>query len=142
MDCNIEFLNYIYQNSEMGKDTIKQLLGIVKDEAFKQTLESQLKEYNEIYDISNDKIKQAETTSKGIGTMTKMRTYLMINVETLIDKTPSHIAEMMIQGSSMGIVDVTKKLKKYNEAAKDITALGDRLLKFEQENVEEMKKFL
>ena len=142
MDSNIEFLNYIYQNSEMGKDTIKQLLGITQDEAFKKALESQLREYSEIYDITNNKIKQAERTSKGIGTMTKMRTYVMINLDTLIDKTPSHIAEMMIQGSSMGIIDVTKKLKEYKDAAQDISALGDRLLKFEQQNVEEMKKFL
>jgi len=51
-------------------------------------------------------------------------------------------AEMLIQGSTMGIVNVTKKLKQYIEAHKDISALANRLLVFEQQNVEEMKKFL
>ena len=66
----------------------------------------------------------------------------MINFNTITNKTPSHIAEMLIQGSTMGIVDVTKRIKEYKTADKDISSLADRLLKFEQQNVDEMKKFL
>jgi len=73
---------------------------------------------------------------------TKLTTYFMININTLINKSPSHVAEMIIQGSTMGIIDVTKKLKEYKDANKDITALAQMLLTFEQQNVEEMKKFL
>ncbi|KMT22470.1 hypothetical protein [Clostridium cylindrosporum] len=142
MNTNIEFLNYIYQNAEMGKSTINQLLGISEDESFKRVLESQLKEYNEIFDIANNKIQENDKEGKGIGLLTKLSTYLMININTLRDKTSSHIAEMMIRGSTMGIVDITKKLKEYSNASEDIRGLGDRLLKFEQDNVEEMKKFL
>lgn len=49
---------------------------------------------------------------------------------------------MIIQGSTMGIVDITKKLKEYSVADMDISALAERLLKLEQQNVDEMKKFL
>ena len=49
---------------------------------------------------------------------------------------------MLIQGSTMGIVDVTKRLKEYKNVDKDISALADRLLRFEQQNVDEMKGFL
>lgn len=142
MESNIEFLNYIYQNSEMGKNTISQLISIVEDETFKKSLESQLREYNEIFDISSKKIEEAKKTSKSIGTLSKFTTYLMINFNTITNKTPSHIAEMLIQGSTMGIVDVTKRIKEYKTADKDISSLADRLLKFEQQNVDEMKKFL
>ena len=92
--------------------------------------------------MADNKIKQFQEKSKGIGTMTKLKTYIMININTIKDKTASHIAEMMIQGSSMGIVDITKKLKEYNNAEQDIIELGNRLLKFEQQNIEEMKTFL
>ena len=142
MDKDLEFLNYIYQNAEMGKNTLNQLISIVKEASFKQTLESQRKEYNEIFDIASNKIEEAKKTSKGIASYTKLTTYLMINFNTLINKTPSHIAEMIIQGSTMGIIDVTKRLKDYKDANKDISALAQMLLTFEQQNVEEMKKFL
>ena len=42
----------------------------------------------------------------------------------------------------MGIIDVTKRLKEYKDVGQDILALADRLLKFEQQNVDELKKFL
>ncbi|MDD3224101.1 MAG: hypothetical protein PHX70_05240 [Clostridium sp.] len=142
MDSNSEFLNYIYQNAEMGKNSINQLIGTVKDTPLKKELESQLREYNEIFDMANIKIDKTKKDSKSVGTITKVTTYLMINLNTLTNKTPSHIAEMMIKGSTMGIVDVTKKLKEYKEADADISALGNRLLKLEQQNVDEMKKFL
>ena len=142
MDINIEFLNYIYQNAEMGKNTISQVIKIEEDVPFKQQLESQFREYNEIFDITSKKIHEANKTSKGIADFAKFTTYLMISFKTMTKKTPSHIAEMLIQGSTMGIVDVTKKLKEYKEADKDISALANRLLVFEQQNVEEMKKFL
>ena len=142
MDKDLEFLNYIYQNAEMGKSTLNQLISIVKEASFKQTLESQRKEYNEIFDIASHKIEEAKKTSKGIASYTKLTTYLMINFNTLINKTPSHIAEMIIQGSTMGIIDVTKRLKDYKQANQDISSLAEMLLTFEQQNVEEMKKFL
>lgn len=142
MDNNIEFLNYIYQNAEMGKNTISQLISIVDHSTFKKSLESQLRGYNEIFDVASNKIQQANKTSKGIDTFSEFKTYLMINLNTITNKTPSHIAEMLIQGSTMGIIDVTKKLKEYKDVAQDISELADKLLKFEQQNVEELKKFL
>lgn len=142
MDSNTEFLNYIYQNAEMGKDTISHLMRIVQEKRFKQKLESQKKEYNEIFDLASNKIENSEKISKGIGTVTKVSTYLMINLNTIRDKTPSHIAEMIIQGSTMGIVDIRKKLREYVNADKDVLSLANRLLKFEQQNIEEMKQFL
>ncbi len=142
MEGNIELLNFIHQNAEMGKDTIGQLLGIVEDGPFKEKLGYQYKEYNEIFDIARDRIQQGKESSKGIGELAKLRSYIMINLSTLMNKTPSHIAEMMIQGSTMGIIDITKKLKEYGDADIDIQLLGERLLKFEQQSVEEMKGFL
>lgn len=142
MDENEEFLNYIYQNAEMGKNTINQIIGISEDKALKRVLESQLREYNEIFDTANNKIELTRKTSKSIGTIPRLTTYLSINLKTMTNKTSAHIAEMMIQGSTMGIIDVTRKIKEYKNVTKDVKELGNRLLKFEQQNVEEMKRFL
>lgn len=52
-----------------------------------------------------------------------------------MNKSPSHISEMMIRGSTMGIVDITKKIKEYDDADKVILNLANDLLKFEQRNI-------
>jgi hypothetical protein len=142
MEGNVEFLNYIHQNSEMGKDTIKKLLNISKDEEYKKMLQSQLEEYNMIYDTTERKLKELNKEAKDINALSKVSTYFMINLNTLANKTSSHISEMMIQGSTMGIIDITKKLKEYKSADKEILDLANKLLNLEQSNVEECKKYL
>ena len=41
MNANVEFLNYVYQNSQMGIDTLEQLLEITEDEKLRTYLEKQ-----------------------------------------------------------------------------------------------------
>ena len=142
MNGNVELLNYIHQNSEMGQDTIKQLVGISKDEEYKKMLQSQLEEYKMIYDTTDEKIKELNKQAKDINIFSKASTYFMVNLNTLVNKTPSHISEMLIQGSTMGIIDITKKIKEYPNVDKEILDLANKLLKLEQNNVEECKKYL
>ena len=66
----------------------------------------------------------------------------MINLQTLTDKSASHIAEMLIIGSNMGIINAVKNLKKYKNAEPSIIDLMNRLLKFEEDNVQQLKEFL
>lgn len=142
MNGNVELLNYIHQNAEMGKNTIGQLIGISEDEEYKKLLQTLLQEYKSIYDRTDKKLKEVNKEAKNINSFSKASTYIMINLKTLTNKTPSHISEMLIQGSTMGIIDLTKKLKEYADADQEILALANQLLKLEQNNVEECKKFL
>lgn len=142
MNENAELLNFIYQNSQMGVDTIKQLIGIVKDDKFKKQLESQFKEYEEIHSAARKMLNENGYDEKGISAMEKIRTYLMLNIQTMTDKSPSHISEMLIIGSNMGIINAVKNLKKYKGAEAKIKSLMERLLKFEENNVQRLKEFL
>ncbi|WP_218652833.1 hypothetical protein [Paenibacillus sp. 79R4] len=142
MNGNVELLNYIHQNAEMGKNTIGQLIGISEEEEYKKLLQTLLQEYKSIYDRTDKKLKEVNKVAKNINSFSKASTYIMINLKTLTNKTPSHISEMLIQGSTMGIIDLTKKLKEYADADQEILALANQLLKLEQNNVEECKKFL
>ena len=142
MNGNVELLNFIYQNSQMGVITIKQLQGIVNDDSFKNILESQYNEYNEINNEAQRLLNQHGFDEKGISAFEKIRTYLMINIQTLTDKSASHVSEMMTIGSNMGIINAIKNLKKYNDAEPEILNLMERLLRFEENNVQELKQFL
>ncbi|NOW03579.1 hypothetical protein [Clostridium beijerinckii] len=73
-----------------------------------------------IYDTTDAKIKVLNEETKDINVFSKASTYVMINLDTLVNKTSSHISEMMIQGSTMGIIDITKRIKEYPNADKEI----------------------
>lgn len=142
MNGNVEMLNYIYQNSQMGQDTINHLMDIVKDDEFNKHLQSQFKEYKKIFDSAEKKMEQTGSETKGINPLSKVSASVMINMKTLKDKSSSHISEMLIKGSNMGIIDITKNLKTYSDAEQDVLDLGNKLLEIEQRNIEQLKKFL
>lgn len=142
MDKNTEFLNYIYQNSQMGIKTLNQLIEIVEDNNFKNQLQTQLNEYTSINSVALQKLKELGHEEKGIGNMAKISAYMSISIKTLIDKSPCHISEMLIQGSTMGIIDATKNIQKYNDADNQILQIADKLLKTEQNNIEQLKHYL
>ncbi len=142
MNGNAELLNFIYQNSQMGVETINQLIGIVEDENFKRHLNSQLNEYREIHTTAKSLLNQNGYDEKGISAFDKIKTYLMINMQTMTDKTPSHISEMLIIGSNMGVIDAIKNIKRYREAESEIVGLMEKLLRFEENNIQQLKSFL
>ncbi|MEG1835160.1 MAG: hypothetical protein RR239_04630 [Oscillospiraceae bacterium] len=142
MNGNAELLNFIYQNSEMGVETIKQLLKIANEDKFLSQLNFQLKEYENINSDAKNLLNQNNFTEKDISAFEKLTTYLMINMKTMTDKSSQRIAEMMIIGSNMGIINAIKNIRKYSNAEKDIIDLMKKLLEFEENNVKALKTFL
>ncbi|MGM9974194.1 MAG: hypothetical protein ACI33K_09145, partial [Clostridiaceae bacterium] len=122
-----ELLNYVYKNSQMGVNTIEQLLGIVEEEDFKKHIDSQLNEYRQINEESKRLLDRLGYEEKGVGTLNEISAYMMINFKTLRDKSPSHIAEMLINGSTMGIIQATRNIKKYKDQDKEFLALMEKL---------------
>lgn len=142
MSKNSELLNFIYQNSQMGIESLEKLISITKDNEFNNCLESQLSEYKLINEKAKKKLDENGYDEKGISTFTKIQSYIMLNFETMMDKTPSHISEMLITGSTMGVIDAIKNIEKYKDAEPSILELMDDLKKFEERNIEQLKSFL
>ncbi len=111
MNQNAELLNFIYQNSQMGIEALEKLVSITMDREFNTCLQSQLNEYKLINEKSKEILNKNGYDEKGIGTLTKLQSYIMINIQTLMNKTPSHISEMLITGSTMGVIDAIKNIK-------------------------------
>lgn len=63
-------------------------------------------------------------------------------MQTLTDKSVSHIAEMMIIGSNMGVIDAIRNINKYHNAEEDIVKLMEKLKKFEENNIHTLKEYL
>ena len=91
---------------------------------------------------SDQVIQMADHELKGQKTIDKLSTNMMINFQTIKDKSPSHLAGMMVQGNTMGVIDMTKALRQNANADAPVLSLGERLLQMQRDNVEEMKTYL
>ena len=143
MNANAELLNFIYQNSQMGVDTLRQLIELTEDARLRKCLEGHLDRYEEFHRQARTMLQDNGFDEKGLNAFEKIRTYLMINVQTMKDHTASNIAGMLMNGSMMGVIDAVKRLHQYEcGAEKDILKLMKELQKFEESNIEELKEFL
>ena len=142
MNDNARLLNFVYQNAQMGVDSIRQLMGIVENKELKEHLKTQFQGYEEFRDTSRQMLEENGYDEKEISAFSKISSYLMINMQLLTDKSTTHIAEMMIQGSNMGVIDAIKNLNECEDAEQEVRNLMEKLQKFEEHNMEKLKEFL
>ncbi|WP_279160359.1 hypothetical protein [Thomasclavelia cocleata] len=142
MNDDVKLLNFIYQNSQMGVETIDQLEKIVEDKDFKRYLKEKYEGYCKIHKDAKEKLNSHGYDEKGISSFEKLRTYLMINMQTLTDKSTTHIAEMMMIGSTMGIVSAIRNLNDYSNADNNIIKLMETLKAFEEKSYHDLQVFI
>lgn len=132
------------ENAQMGTTSIKKLTEIVSDPNFKEMLKKQFSEYSLISNKASEIIKEnSNENAKDASALQKAQIYMMINIKTLLNKTPDNIAGMLMQGSVMGIIQITRRLKQYeNLISQDLKELGEKLLKIEEQNLIECRNFL
>lgn len=143
MNAEQELLNFVYQNSEMGAVSIDRLSEYSKDERFLRAIRDQKREYLSVNAAARDALCRTGCDERGLSALSKVKTYLMIDLQSLSDHSTEHLAEMMVIGSTMGIIDAKKNLRRYEtEELGEAQKLMNTLCDLEERNVETMKSFL
>ena len=142
--ASLSLLEAMYKNVRMGADSIIDIIPKVIDEDLRSELTSELERYEEFSNEIEQIFLNIGKEAKDQGIFAKLGTKMSVAVNTLVDVTTSHIAEMMIQGGTMGITDATKLLREYEttSCSEDVLDLTRRIIKYEEETVERLKKFL
>lgn len=138
----IELLTSCFQITQMGRDAIMQLIKISEDAPFRKALESQLTEYQDIFDQAQQMLNDRGTTPKEISGMSKMAASASTKMKTMSDKTPSNMAELMINGNTMGVIEITKSIHRSENADPEVLAFANRLLSVQRKNIDQMTQFL
>lgn len=136
-----EFLNLISKNAEMGKVGIDAVIDYTKDERMREALRTQGKEYDKIYSEAQEMLKSRNMKPEHLNPMAKISSEFTSAMKTMKDHSASKIAEMMIQGSTMGVTKLMKNRGEYDGKDEDIMSLSDKLLSTEENNIKTMKGF-
>lgn len=106
-DQTVLLLNEVVKNAEMGKNTVTQLLGITDDERLKIHLNRQLATYEDLSKRANAMLAVEGEQAEGQNAFTKLNAKMGVKIQTIYDKSPRKIAEMLIEGSHVGVTDMT-----------------------------------
>ena len=145
MDENLELLEYIYKNAEMGTFSLTKLIELLngKENKIKKTVEDEIKGYEKYLKESKKLIEKHKYELKHNSVIAKMGASMGIKKETISDNSDASIAHMIIEGLTMGVVDISSKINNYkNSADKKIMSLAEEFLKFQEEEIEKLKSFL
>ena len=135
-------LNQIYRNAEMGRDGLYYVLRKTDDPAFRRLVETQLMEYQSIMDDAGDRLRNAGQTPQGSPPAAKLLARLTASRKAAQNNTPSALAEMLIQGSAMGVTKIARQLSLYRSRCEEAAELAARLQKTEENNIHQLKSYL
>ncbi|MEG1015749.1 MAG: hypothetical protein RSD96_01685 [Bacilli bacterium] len=139
-----EFLLFLDNNIFMGKSTIKEVLLSIKNKQnkIKTLIESEL-EYFESLSKKLEKILKKEKINTQNNILTNKMVSTNIKISIMKDNSDSKIADMLIKGYTMGILDLTRKTNNYkDEVNHSIYKVANDLLSFEKRCIKELNEFI
>ncbi len=142
MKEDINALDEIHKGACMGKDAIDFVLDKVEDKNLIKELKREYKDYSAIEE-KIDKIyqKYSDKDPHSTSAMTKAMTWSGIEMKTMTDKSTSKIAELLLQGVNMGIIE-GRKILNNKELNNEVHDIASTYVNMQEKSVEELKKFL
>lgn len=140
---NLNILDEVNKGATMGMDAISFVSDKVKDDTFKDVLDTQYNKYkkisNRVNDIySNYSNKEPHETNA----MNKAMTWYGIQMRTMADDTTSKLSELLMQGTNMGIIEGRRLLNQNPNADKDVRNVLNDFVVMQEDSVETLKKYL
>lgn len=137
-----EMLGCLCQDADMGRSAAQHVLTLIHNHALAATVQEQLEDYNHAYESAAQILLESGQTPPKPKSVAKAMTTVSTDMQNMMDPSSSKIAQMMIQGNTMGITTITKQLHQYEEGREEIVDLARKQVEMEQRNIEDLKKFL
>ena len=139
---NSELLNAIFKNVTMATHALDSIKDKFENKKLLKLIDKQNSIYEEITAKCNELGKDYNIKLNAINPFLKMTSSASIGMKTIMNDETNHIAEMLIQGTTMGITDVIKSVGEFNKSHNEIKNVATNLQHAEEEFVDSLKTFL
>lgn len=142
--ADVEILDELSKSCQLAMSNISFLSTKAIQKNIKKELVSIYSGYTDILSQINKNFESLGEIPSNVSPNLKMFGLCSINLNTKIDKSSSHIAEIMIQGLNMGIIKCQKLLNSSNSTIiKEQTLnLVQQFLNFQEQSIQKLKAFL
>lgn len=139
---NTELLDEAYKNVRMASFAIDCIIDKIED----KSLEDLLRKQNDCYLNYIEKIEklseELKHKPKDINIMLKGMSFASIKTKSMMNNETPHLAEMLVQGTTMGITDTLKAKSEFTCDNQEINSIVDKIINCEEKFVESLKDFL
>lgn len=141
-NINHKALNDTYKNAHIALQSISDLLPDVNDDDLKEELKTEYEGYENIMSELNAYMEENDIERKDINFFKKAMLWSSIKMKTLIDDSRNQIADMMINGTVMGINELTAMKNEGENFDPKVTEFIQKLLTLEESYEKRLRKFL
>lgn len=139
MDHNTKLLQSIYGNATLGKAALGRLIKRCADSNLRRLMAEQFAEYHEIQDEA-EKLLKASYLEPKQPFFAPLKKHIHFNL--MLDRTSTHMAEMLMHGSLLGIVDIARDRREFTAASEEARELARKLLVTEENNLRSLQRYL
>ena len=145
-NCDVEKtrqeLSDLYKNVTMAQNSIKSLLPYVDKQEVTKVLHKQVEQYDHYIEqlgtIAENLNFEPTPAPKMLLTMANMG----IQAKMMTDKSITHVAKIMLQGTLNGIIDLYRLIRENDAVHPDVTLLEKQILRYEEGCFESLKAYL
>lgn len=135
-------LDKAYENVRMASYAIDCIIEKIQNPELAELLRKQNKFYLDTTTELENFSKEINHEPKDISPMLKGMSFMSIKTKTLMNNDSPKLAEMLIQGTTMGITDTLKANTEHPTTNETLKTLVERIVKHEEEFVDSLKTFL
>lgn len=139
---NEKMLQEIVQNTEMGKNTLDELMGLTHDQRLKDEMMRQKREYRRINQAAHTALDAIGAEAHGQSAAARMSVSMGIRTRTMMDKSTRNLATMLAEGSGQGVLDCKRAEKDYPTASPGARKLCRELGDFQAEAEDTWRGFV
>lgn len=141
---DLEFFEQLYKDADTGYDAISILMPKVSDRHLRHDMALHMDGYRHFSRLAHEKLTDAHRTPKKEKAIARVPARVGMMMHTMFDTSTGHMAELMINGSNMGILAMHKNLNRLREAggAEEAEDICKKVIDFEQDNIKRMNQYL
>lgn len=123
-------------------NSMEQVQAYVKDSQLRKIIEQYNKEHILIGDECHKILDKAGETEKDPSPMAKTFSWISTEIKMMINDDEKKIADIMVDGCNMGIKALSRYLNEYKEADKESRNLTKKLIRLEQDFMNDLLGYL
>ena len=135
-------LQEVYHSACMGERGMEIMLEKSKDGGLSEQLDEFLEEYKEIKQEAAEQLFARGEQPEDPSAMQNTAQWMGVQLGTLTDKSPSRMAEMLIEGSAQNMIKSIEDIKRGYNTQSDTRTLAARLVSLENNSLSAMKTYL
>ena len=138
-----EALVSLYKNAHIALQSISDIIKEVSDENMRQELSDQYDGYEKYIGKLATYMKETSTEVQDINPLKKAMLFASVKMNTMTDDSVSHVAELMIKGTVMGITELHELLNGCgSDISETVRNYAKELTELEESYEDRLKKFL